>query len=213
MTQLYPLYLRLNNQKCVVVGGGKVAERKVKSLMEAGANILLVSPQLTPGLTQLKELGKIKHIARTYQQEDLAGAFLVICATDSKEVNGSVANQCQAQGILVNVVNDPPKSNFFVPAVVRRGALSIAVSTDGKSPLLAANIRKQLEESYGVEYADFLELLGQVRQDVLANVPDPVNRKAIMEKIIQSDIINLLREKRYDEIKERIQHAYHSSGS
>lgn len=213
MTQPYPIFLRLDKQKCLVIGGGKVAERKVKSLLQAGANVVVVSPQLTPGLTHFKEQGKIKHIAREYQPQDLSEAFVAICATDNKELNGQVADQCRKRNILVNVVNDPPKSNFFVPATMQRGSLSIAISTNGKSPLLAAHIREQLEQTYGPEYADFLELLGQVRQDVLHNVPDSHRRKRIMEKIIQSDIIKLLREKRYDKIKERIQHAYHSSGS
>lgn len=213
MTQLYPLFLQLADEKCLVVGGGKVAQRKVKSLVEAGANVIVVSPQLTPGLQQLKTQNKIKHIHRSYRQQDLAGAFLVICATDNKAVNGQVAAQCHSKKILVNVVNDPPASNFFVPAVVRQGSLAIAISTSGKSPLLAARIREQLEQTYGVEYADFLELLGQVRQDILINVPDQAKRKAILERVIQAGIIELLKEERYDEIKERIKHAYHSSGS
>lgn len=213
MTQLYPLYLRLNNEKCLVVGGGKVAERKIKSLLDAEAAVTVVSPQLTPALYVLKEQAKIKHIERTYQEKDLAGSFLVICATDNKELNRKVAEQCLARKILVNVVNDPPQSNFFVPAVVRQGSLSIAVSTDGKSPLLAARIREQLEKTYGSEYADFLELLGQVRVDILEKEPDPETRRKILEQIVQSDIINLLKEKRYDEIKERVQNAYRSSGS
>lgn len=213
MTQLYPIYLCINKEKCLVVGGGKVAERKVKNLLKAGANVTVVSPQITPEMALLKEQKEIVHINRCYQEGDLTGAFLVICATDNKQLNCQVAEQCLAQKTLVNVVNDPPKSNFFVPAVMRQGSLSIAISTDGKSPLLAAQIREQLEKAYGPEYADFLELLGQVRKDILEHVPDPTVRRTILEYIVKSDIINLLKEKRYDKIKERVQNAYRSSGS
>ncbi|MEG6615462.1 bifunctional precorrin-2 dehydrogenase/sirohydrochlorin ferrochelatase [Peptococcaceae bacterium 1198_IL3148] len=213
MTKLYPLYLRLNGEKCLVVGGGKVAARKVNSLLEAEATVTVVSPILIPPLAELEKKGQIEHIQRTYQEKDLEGAFLVICATDDKEVNRRVAAQCQQKKILVNVVNDPPQSNFFVPAVIRQGSLSIAVSTDGKSPLLAARIREQLEQTYGPEYADFLELLGEVRQDIIENVPDPETRREILQRIVQSDIISLIKENRYQEIKERVQNAYRSSGS
>jgi precorrin-2 dehydrogenase/sirohydrochlorin ferrochelatase len=213
MTKLYPLYLRLNKEKCLVVGGGKVAERKVKRLLEAEATVTVVSPLLTPQLAELKKQAQIKHIERMYQEQDLEGAFLVICATDDKKLNRKVAEQCQEQKLLVNVVNDPPQSNFIVPAVIRQGSLSIAVSTDGKSPLLAARIREQLEKTYGSEYADFLELLGEVRRDIVENVEDSEVRKEILENIVQSDILTLIKEKRYQEIKERVQNAYSRSGS
>ncbi|MBM7855577.1 precorrin-2 dehydrogenase/sirohydrochlorin ferrochelatase [Desulfohalotomaculum tongense] len=212
MTEFYPLYLRLEGEKCLVVGGGKVAERKVKKLLESGADIVVVSPRLTPGLAALKEQARITHIERECQEKDLQDAFLVFSATDDEEVNRRVAEYCIKNKILVNIVDDPQRCSFFVPAVVRQGPLSVAVSTNGKSPLLAARIREQLENTFGPEYADFLELLGQVRVDLLQRVPEHHKRREVLEKIVQSDILKLYKEKRYDKIKERVQHAYRSSG-
>ncbi|MCD5407563.1 MAG: bifunctional precorrin-2 dehydrogenase/sirohydrochlorin ferrochelatase [Desulfotomaculum sp.] len=189
-----------------------MAGRKVKALLESEAAVTVVSPQLTTGLTDLKTQAQIKHIEREYQERDLAGMFLVISATNNEEANRQVAEHCFAKKILVNVVDDPPKCNFFVPAVVRRGLLTIAVSTDGKSPLLAARIRAQLETQYGDGYAELLELLGQVRQDLLENIPEPDRRREILERLVEPDVLLLFKEKRYDQIKEWVQSAYRSGG-
>ncbi|MBO8136837.1 MAG: bifunctional precorrin-2 dehydrogenase/sirohydrochlorin ferrochelatase [Desulfotomaculum sp.] len=212
MTEFYPLYLRLEGQKCLVVGGGKVAERKVKKLLRSGAEITVISPRLTPALAAIKEQRLIKHIEREYREEDLKDAFLVFCATNNEEVNRQIADYCSRNKILVNIVDDPQRCDFFVPAVVRQGPLSIAISTNGRSPLLAARIREQLEKTFGPEYADFLELLGQVRMELLQNVPDPEKRRQVLEKIVQSDILKLYKEKRFDKIKERVEDAYRSCG-
>lgn len=212
MVKIYPIYLRLQAENCLVVGGGQVAGRKVKALLESEAAVTVVSPQLTTGLTDLKTQAQIKHIEREYQERDLAGMFLVISATNNEEANRQVAEHCFAKKILVNVVDDPPKCNFFVPAVVRRGLLTIAVSTDGKSPLLAARIRAQLETQYGDGYAELLELLGQVRQDLLENIPEPDRRREILERLVEPDVLLLFKEKRYDQIKEWVQSAYRSGG-
>ncbi len=211
MSVLYPLFLRLEGEKCLVVGGGNVAERKVLSLLESGAEVTVVSPKLSPVLSELKKQQKITHLEQQYSEEVLEDVFLVICATDVEEVNRAVAQDCFARKILVNVADDPPKCNFFVPSVVRQGNLSIAISTNGKSPLLARTIREQLEKVFGPEYGDFLEILGQVRMELLQNEPDPKRRRAVLERIVRSDILKLLREKRYDDIKERIENAYRDS--
>jgi precorrin-2 dehydrogenase / sirohydrochlorin ferrochelatase len=213
MPTLYPLFLKLKGKKCLVVGGGKVAERKVLSLLETEATVTVVSPQLTPVLTELKEQFRITHIEQEYQVEVLDGIFLAISATDAEEVNLRVAEDCFSRNILINVVDDPEKCNFFVPAVVRRGHLSIAVSTDGKCPLLAARIRADLEKTFGPEYADLLELLEQVRTDLIKNEPSPEKRREILEKLLQSDFLELFREKRLAEIEERVLNVYRSSRS
>ncbi|MTI81985.1 MAG: bifunctional precorrin-2 dehydrogenase/sirohydrochlorin ferrochelatase [Firmicutes bacterium] len=212
MAEFYPLYLRLEKESCLVVGGGNVAERKVKKLLNSGAIITVISPRLTLGLLELKEKAQIRHIAREYKNQDLKDAFLVFCATDNKNVNQQVAEYCKDQKILVNIVDDPVKCSFFVPAVVRQGPLSIAISTSGRSPMMAARIREQLEDTYGPEYADFLELLGQVRMELLQSVSDDQKRREILEQILQSDILKLYKEKRYDKIKERVQDAYRRCG-
>ena len=213
MTAFYPLYLRLQDEKCLVVGGGKVAERKVKSLLDSGAAVTVVSPQITTKLQTLKDENKIIHKEEEFCEIHLTDVLLVISATNNEEVNRQVAQLCFTRKVLVNVVDDPPKCNFFVPAVVRQGSLSIAVSTNGKSPLLAAQIRRQLEKDFGPEYADFLELLGQVRLELLNSVPQEEKRREILERIVQSDILTLFKEKRYEEIKERVENAYRGCGS
>ncbi len=213
MTVLYPLYLRLNGEKCLVVGGGNVAARKVQSLLESGADVTVVSPELTSKLSELKKQQKITHLEQEYTEDVLEDVFLVICATNIEEVNQQVAQDCFARKILVNVVDDPPKCNFFVPSVVRQGNLSIAISTNGKSPLLARSIREQLEKVFGSEYGEFLEILGQVRLDLLQTERDPEKRRIVLEQIVQSDILKLLKERRYEDIKERVENAYRRSGS
>ena len=207
------MYLKLENENCLVVGGGRVAERKVKALLESGANITVVSPDLTPYLRELKEKGVIRHIDRKYQDSDLEGMFLVISATDDESVNKRVSDQCFARKILVNVVDDPPKCSFFVPAVVRRGDLTIAISTGGKSPMLAARIREQLEKQYGVEYAELLKLLGDIRQELKESVPDVEQRRKILERIVELRSLLLFDKKSYKDIKELVQGVGSSSGS
>lgn len=213
MNSFYPIYINLNQQTCLVVGGGHVAERKVQALLDSGARVKVVSPVLTEQLRHWVAAGAVEYIDREYQSHDLPGAFLVISATDREAVNQQVANDCFKQGILVNVVDDPPKCNFYVPSVVRRGALSIAVSTNGRSPLLAAKIRRQLERQFGPEYGEFLELMGEVRREVLSRVADGDERRVIFEELVNSDILTLLKEKKYDQVKERVEHAYCGSGS
>lgn len=213
MSALYPLFLKLKDKKCLVVGGGKVAERKVLSLLETEALVTVVSPLLTPKLAELKEQLKVTHLEQEYDTTVLKDVFLVISATDDEAVNRQVAEDCFFEKILINVVDDPEKCNFFVPAVVRRGSLAIAVSTGGKSPLLAAYLREQLEKNFGPEYADLLELLDQIRTDLIKNEPVPEKRRAIMEKLLQSGLLELFREKRFGEIEERVSNVYRRSRS
>jgi precorrin-2 dehydrogenase / sirohydrochlorin ferrochelatase len=193
MSQFFPINLNIQGRKCLVIGGGKVAERKAESLLQCGADIYLVSPKVTQNLEKLAENGFIKFINRGYNIGDLDGCFLVISATNDQQVNKSIADDCLSRNILINVVDDPDKCNFTLPSVLHRGALCIAVSTDGKSPTLAKKIREELEEHFGVEYAEFLELLGEVRDHVIRDVPDEKKRRMIFECLVDSDILDLIR--------------------
>jgi precorrin-2 dehydrogenase/sirohydrochlorin ferrochelatase len=192
----FPANLNLQARKCLVVGGGRVAERKVKSLLLCGAETWVVSPELTGELEKLVELGKINSISRPYAAEDLDGCFLVISAADDRKVNSRVSEDCFARNIPVNVVDDPAKCSFTVPSVLRRGSLCIAVSTAGKSPLLARKIREELEALFGPEYAEFLELMGELRSRVIREIPDEKTRRRIFECLINSDILKLIRKSR-----------------
>lgn len=164
MAEFYPAFLNLKGLPCLVVGGGKVAERKAKSLLSCAAVVKVVSPRLTPALQELAAGGQIEYLPREFRPSDLEGVFLVIAATDSKEVNREVAREARSRNLLVNVVNDPQSGNFYVPAAVRRGPLQIAVSTSGRSPLLARRIRERLEGEFGPAYGCLAEFLGEIRR-------------------------------------------------
>jgi len=192
MTTYYPIYVQLYDQPCVVIGGGKIAEGKVEGLLAAEAKVTVVSPELTSRLHTLVEQNQITHIARTYQPGDLAGAFMVICATDQTEINHQVWQEASANGQLVNVVDDTPRCNFIAPAILRTGDLTIAISTAGKAPALAVRLKERLQEQIGSEYERFLELSGQLREPLARHVPDFETRKALWYEIVDSKAIDLL---------------------
>lgn len=209
----YFISLDLAGKECLVVGGGQVAERKVRSLLECGARVKVVSPEISSGLKDMFEEGKIAYRCGFYDTSDLEGVFLVIGSTDREEVNRRVAADCSALNIIVNIVDDPGKSSFFVPAVVRRGSLTIAVSTDGKSPLLARKIREELEDAYGPQYGEFLDMLGDMREEIMNGISDSKDRRDIFENIVDDTVLKLLKEGRMDLVKERIMNAYRGGRS
>lgn len=210
MGNFYPISLNLKDKKCLVVGGGRVAERKVTSLLACGAKVHLVSPQLTPSLNQLAFNGEISYIGRDFINQDLENCFLVICATDNSLINQKVAQEAMKGNILVNVVDNPELCNFFVPAVLQRGDLTISVSTAGKSPLLARRIRENLEQSYSDAYAEILNLLGEIRKNILASVSDEEARREIFSKMVDAEVINLLAEGKIELVKGRIVNVFNS---
>jgi siroheme synthase-like protein len=159
----YPLMLNIKGKKCVVVGGGNVALRKVKMLLDCGADITVVSPKPHLGMAKLSEKKAIRLIHRDYKVGDLMDATLAVASTDVKEINRTVAHEAKRLGILVNVVDDPRLSSFILPSFFRRGNLTIAVSSGGTSPALARKIRSNLEKSLGKEYATLLSLISEVR--------------------------------------------------
>lgn len=162
----YPIMLNIKGKTCVVVGGGKVALRKVKMLLECGAKVTVISPVLHQDLIRLAQHKTIRLIKQDYELGDLDGAVVVIAATDAEEINRSVAHEAKKRGVLVNVVDDPGESDFIVPSFLRRGDLMIAISTGGGSPALAKKIRKNLEQLFGEEYALLLALIKEVRSDL-----------------------------------------------
>jgi precorrin-2 dehydrogenase/sirohydrochlorin ferrochelatase len=195
------------------VGGGGVAERKVLSLLACEAKVKVVSPALTQTLREAVEKGEISYRQGEYETTDLEGIFLVIAATDRDEINRRVAAEAMARNMLVNVVDDPPHGNFYVPAVVRRGSLQIAVSTDGKSPLLARKIKEELEERYGPEYGLLVDLLGEIRHDILDNTADPRKRRDLLTAILDDQVLQLLARGELEQAKERVINAYHRGRS
>jgi siroheme synthase-like protein len=159
----YPIMLKIRGEKCVVIGGGKVALRKVKKLLECGGKVTVISPTFHQNFVRLTQDKAFLLIKRDYEPGDLDGAIVVIAATDAEEINRNVAHEAKKRGVLVNVVDDPGESNFIVPSFFRRRGLTIAVSTGGISPALAKKIRTKLEQDYRKEYALLLPLIGEVR--------------------------------------------------
>lgn len=176
----YPVFLNLKNKGCVVVGGGKVAERKVLSLLKSGAEVTVISPELTKRLKKESLSGRIKHIPRRYKKGDLKNAFLVIAATDSNEINEKVSEDAPH---LINVVDVPSLCNFIVPSMVKRGPLTIAISTSGVSPSMAKTIRKELEKLYGPEFARYLNSLKKIRIKAMAEIKDKKERERFLKKL------------------------------
>jgi len=161
----YPIFLNISGKRCVVIGGGQVALRKARTLMEHGASVEVISPDLCPELRRLTESKELHVLSREYQPGDLQGAFVVITATDDDALNRRVAEAANRHAALVNVVDDARNSHFILPSCLRRGDITIAVSTSGKSPALARKIRTRLEEDIGNEYAALADLIGEVRAE------------------------------------------------
>ncbi|MGH7629472.1 MAG: siroheme synthase CysG [Gemmatimonadales bacterium] len=189
----YPLLLDLAGRHCVVVGGGAIAEGKVAPLVAAGARVTVIAPALGTGLARQHRAGRFAHVARTYEPGDLAGAFLVIGATDSADVNHAVHAEATAIGALINVADDVPYCQFILPSVLRRGDLTVAVSSAGHAPALAVRVRERLERELGDEYGRFLELAAELRTPLARAVPDFQQRKAIWYRLVDSDVLALLR--------------------
>jgi len=189
----FPVFLDLKNRKCVVVGGGRVAERKIQNLRKAGAAVTVVSPRLTPALERLKETKGIEHRRRAYKTGDLKAAFLAVAATDHRPTNEKVFREASARRIPVNAVDDPVHCTFIVPAVISRGDILIAISTGGRSPALAKALRKKLEREVGGEYASLLKLIGAVRKSILPLGWGPMKNQKIYRRLLQEDVLDLLR--------------------
>src|SRR5215211_4110661 len=192
MNTYYPVYIQLREQPCVVIGGGKIAEGKVEGLLAAQAKVTVISPDLTPPLRELAEDKQITYQARTYQPGDLTGAFMVICATDQAEINHQVWQKATANRQLVNVVDDTPRCNFIAPSILRKGDLTIAISTSGKAPALAVRLKERLQRELGPEYERFLELAGELREPLARHVPDFETRKALWYELVDSEILHVL---------------------
>ena len=189
----YPIFLDLKNKKCVVIGGGSVAERKAVTLLSCDADVWVISPEVTSKLIGLAKKKKLRYIKKRYEDKDIKDAFLVVAATNNREANKAVFAAANKYKCLLNIVDKPDDSNFIVPSLISRGDLTIAVSTGGKSPAFAKRIRKELEQKYGKEYSAFLKAMGKVRERLLKNVSSEKARRQVFNKLVHSNIIELLK--------------------
>jgi precorrin-2 dehydrogenase/sirohydrochlorin ferrochelatase len=188
-----PIFIDVSGRRCVVIGGGEIAERKTRSLIEAGAAVTVVSPALTAGLAALANRDTIQYLARTYQAGDLEGAFLAFAATGEIATESAVAAEASARGVLINVADVPDLCSFIAPAVIQRGGLQIAISTGGASPAFARKIREELEDHLGPEYELMIDLLAASRRWLRSREANLDVRARMLTSLVRSDLLACLK--------------------
>ncbi len=189
----YPICLDLQERSCFVVGGGRVAERKVTGLLACGARVTVISPELTEELQKLYKDGSIRWNSREYRTGDLSQAFLVIAATDDEITQKQVYEEASARNLLLNVADVPQRCNFILPATVRQGDLIIAVSTAGKSPALARKLRMELEKRYRAEYRVLVDILGAIRPEIIASGLSQSENEQLFKQLLHDDMAEWIR--------------------
>jgi precorrin-2 dehydrogenase / sirohydrochlorin ferrochelatase len=187
MSTLFPLFLKLEGRTCLVVGGGPIAQGKITGLLETGARIRVVAIQATPAIAEWARYGQIELELRPFSIADLNQVFLVVVATSDAELNESIYYEAAGRGVLCNVVDVPRLCDFYYPAVVQRGDLQIAISTNGKSPALASRLRQQLEQEFGPAYADWVAKLGETRKLLMASELDPERKRELLLSLASRD--------------------------
>ena len=201
---LYPVNLNIKGKTCVIIGGGEVATRKARELIACDALVKIVSPQFSQTLAELAQKKVLELHSREYRNKDLEGAFLVFAATNDKSVQSMIMAEAERRGILVNSADDPTMCTFHVPAKVRRGNFLLTISTGGGSPALAAKLRQELEEEFGAEYQQFVELLAKIRQRVVADGESQHNHKVLFKQLLQLNILNLIRKEDWKGLEEEL---------
>jgi precorrin-2 dehydrogenase / sirohydrochlorin ferrochelatase len=187
----YPVALNLNQKHCLVVGGGEIAEGKLDALIAAGARVTVINSAVRPRIAELAAANQLTLRQRAYAPQDLNDIYMVIAATDDRAVNARIAAEARAAGVLVNAVDDPPNCDFFAVAVVRRGDLQVAISTNGRSPAFARWMRETLDESIPAEYGDLLSVLGEVRDQIRLAGPVPPYER--WQSAISDSVLDALR--------------------
>lgn len=190
----YPIYLNLTGKRIVVIGGGEIAERKIEPLLESGANVKVVSPEVTARILLLASEKKIELHRRPFRAGDCSDATLVLSATDDASVSRDVFEDARRAGALVNTADQPALCDFIMPAVVRRGDIAIAISTSGTSPGLAARLRQKIARLIGPEYGRLAQLLSEARPQIQKRIPGQDERKALQYRILDSDIMTYLKD-------------------
>ena len=193
MKSFYPIHANIEGRKCLVVGGGKTAERKVATLVRYGGKVVVVSPAATPGVRSYAQKGKIRWHKRRFKLTDLSGAFLVFAATDSETLNREIGQEAKKRTILVNVVDTPEDCDFISPSLVERGHLTISISTAGLAPLLSKHIRKDLEHYFGREYRRYTLLVAKVRSALVRDkTVTAQEKKKKLKELLSLPIIDQL---------------------
>ena len=202
MAFTYSVTLNLSGTFCTVVGGGQVALRKVQALLAEGAEVTVISPALIPELAAMQD--RFVWMKNSYKDGLLEGSFLVIAATDQRDINQQIAQWCQENQVLVNVVDSKKESNFIVNAAVKQGDLLIAVSTNGISPAVSRTIRQELEQQYGPEYATMLELIAQARAEAMKTIKDDAKRRQFLQSLADMGLPAMLRQEAKEDVEKRV---------
>ena len=184
----YLINLAVEGRLAVVVGAGKIAGRKVSDLLEAGAEVRVVAPDVCAEIEEYASAGRVTLRRIPYSADELAGAFVVVASTDDEELNARISRDAQSLAILVNVVDRPALCTFTLPAVVRRGDLAIGISTEGRCPALASVMREELERSYGPEYAEVVAIMGELRREMIARGWTSAAIRDAVQRLYQSGI-------------------------
>jgi siroheme synthase-like protein len=190
-TTYFPLFLDISKKRVLVVGGGRVAERKVRTLLKFKAKIKVISPEVTKGLERIKDKGLIELERKNYEENDLLGVDLVISATNNRMLNKKVSSDAKKMGIYANIVDDPELCDFIMPSIVKRGPLILAISTSGKAPLFSKKLRKDLEKMISKEYVKYLSKILRLRREIQKKVKEKKLRERMLKAILNFDIKDL----------------------
>ena len=208
MKKYYPVMLDITGKKCVIIGGGKVASRKAASLITYGAEITVISKEICPEIKELLKQGLISRESKNYYKDCLKNAYIVFAATDNPEINQLIASDAKNLNISANIADAPELCSFMVPAKLEQGDLTIAISTNGKSPGLAKKIRQDLEKEFDIYYSEFLDLLGYFREKSLKELPDQTTRETFLNSLIYSDALELLKLGKISQVKENFENIF-----
>lgn len=201
----YPIFLMdLAHRHCIVVGGGSEGEGKVKGLLNCEATVTVISSDLTPQLQNWAEEGRFTWLAREYERGDLHGAFLIIAERASSDRNAAIWEEAEAEGALVNVMDDVEHCNFVAGSVVRQGPLTLSISTSGAAPALAVRLRQRMEQEFGPEYGLFLDWMQMLRAPMAERFPQFSKRRSLWYELVDSDILELLRHDKQAQARKRI---------
>jgi precorrin-2 dehydrogenase / sirohydrochlorin ferrochelatase len=188
----YPVLLDLSGKKTVVIGGGRIGQRKIETLLEYGAAVFVIAREMTPELHDLHRKGEIRLLGPEYDESLVKDAFLIIVATNDRDLNKRVSAFAKDRNILVNVVDQPEECSFIVPSIIKKGDLIIAISTSGKSPALAKRVREELEGRFGIEYGLFLNMMGKLRKELISGGKSEKERTEIFNNLVGSPILKLI---------------------
>ncbi len=188
----YPVFLDLRGRLVLIIGGGTVAEEKVTGLLDAGARVRVIAARASTTITERANAGELEHRARDWRETDLEGVFMLFAERVDVQANQAIFDAADARGIPTNVQDDTPRCSFIAASLVRRGDLTVAISTGGRAPALAVRLRQEFEQRLGPHHARFLELSGALRAPLLECFPDFETRKRRWYRLVDSDVLDRL---------------------